>query len=252
MITLGLGGALRTLTRFPLPYRALEKEQRILFWFPFIGALFGLFFVATSLLPFSPQIRSALIIALSAYLSRGFHLDGLCDFADGLGGGWDKERSLAIMKDSHSGAFALITLFCVLLIQYAALQQLADIPLALLLVPVLGRLNQVIAASLMNYAREGEGTASRLVRAAKPYHLVLPLLQILIVLVLLFVFSSEYALNAVSSFLATLLVCFFLMMISRKRLGGVTGDVLGAVEVLTETAAMLGFLLPLATGALPR
>jgi adenosylcobinamide-GDP ribazoletransferase len=230
----------------------LEKEQRILFWFPLVGTLFGLFFIAVSLLPFSVQVRSALIIALSAYLSRGFHLDGLCDFADGLGGGWNKERSLAIMKDSHSGAFALITLSCVLLIQYAALQQLSDIPLALMLVPVLGRLNQVIAASLMNYAREGEGTASRLVRAAKPYHLLLPLLQILIALALLLVFSNEYALNAVSSFLFALLVCFFLMLVSKKRLGGVTGDVLGAVEVLTETAAMLGFLLPLASGALPR
>ncbi len=218
---------MRTLTRFPLPYRALEKEQRILFWFPFIGALFGLFFVAASLLPFSPQIRSALIIALSAYLSRGFHLDGLCDFADGLGGGWDKERSLAIMKDSHSGAFALITLFCVLLIQYAALQQLSEIPLALMLVPVLGRLNQVIAASLMPYAREGEGTASHLVRSAKPYHLVLPLLQIITVLVLLFVFSNDYALNALIAFLAALIMCFSLLLISRKRLGGVTGDVLG-------------------------
>jgi len=230
----------------------LEKEQRILFWFPLVGSLFGLFFIGVSLLPFSVQVRSALIIALSAYLSRGFHLDGLCDFADGLGGGWNKERSLAIMKDSHSGAFALITLFCVLLIQYAALQQLSDIPLALMLVPVLGRLNQVIAASLMNYAREGEGTASRLVRAAKPYHLVLPLMQILIALALLLVFSNEYALNAVSSFLFALLVCFFLMLVSKKRLGGVTGDVLGALELLTETASMLGFILPLASGALPR
>ncbi len=252
MITLGLGGALRTLTRFPLPYRELEKEQRILFWFPFVGFLFGLFFVASSLLPFSVQIRSALIIVLSAYLSRGFHLDGLCDFADGLGGGWEKERSLAIMKDSHSGAFALITLFCVLLIQYAALQQLIEIPLALLLVPVLGRLNQVIAASLLPYAREGEGTASLLVRSAKPYHLVLPLLQVVIILVLLFLFSSDYALNALVASLVALFMVFLLMLISRKRLGGVTGDVLGAVEVLTETAAMLGFLIPLATQGLSR
>ncbi|MBG0767211.1 adenosylcobinamide-GDP ribazoletransferase [Sphaerochaeta halotolerans] len=252
MITLGLGGALRTLTRFPLPYRTLEKEQRILFWFPFVGALFGLFFVGASYLPFSAQIRSALILALSAYLSRGFHLDGLCDFADGLGGGWNKERSLAIMKDSNSGAFALITLFCVLLIQYASLQQLVDIPLALLLVPMLGRLNQVIAASLMPYAREGEGTASLLVRSAKPYHIVLPLLQVVIILVLLFLYSHEYAFNALIAFLLSLCTGMLVLLISRKRLGGVTGDVLGAVEVLTETAAMLGFLLPLATQAISR
>ncbi|MGE4453574.1 MAG: adenosylcobinamide-GDP ribazoletransferase [Sphaerochaeta sp.] len=246
MINLGLGGALRTLTRFPLPYRPLEEEQRILFWFPFVGAVLGTCSLLVSILPFSASIRSALVISLAAYLTRGFHLDGLCDFADGLGGGWDKERTLAIMKDSHSGAFALITLFCVLLIQFAAVSHLVEIPLALLLVPMLGRLNQVFAASFMEYARQGEGTASALVRSAKPFHALLPTLQVVGCLTALLVLENPYWLHALVGFLFSLLCTLLVLRISKKRIGGVTGDVLGAVEVLSETAGMLGFLLPLA------
>jgi adenosylcobinamide-GDP ribazoletransferase len=73
-----------------------------------------------------------------------------------------------------------------------------------------------------------------------------------IILVLLFLYSHEYAFNALIAFLLSLCTGMLVLLISRKRLGGVTGDVLGAVEVLTETAAMLGFLLPLATQAISR
>ncbi|MGH0053541.1 MAG: adenosylcobinamide-GDP ribazoletransferase [Sphaerochaetaceae bacterium] len=252
MINIGLGGALRTLTRFPLPYRVLEQEQRILFWFPFVGFLYGLISIAVSLLPLSSPVLSVLIISVTAYFTRGFHLDGLCDFADGLGGGWEKERALAIMKDSHSGAFALITLFCTLLFQYAALLQLVDIPLALLWVPMLGRLEQVLAAAFLPYAREEGGTASLLVRSAKIRHAILPLLQVLLVLLLFVVFQNQYAMCAFVALAASMVMGIFLMVVSQRRLGGVTGDVLGAIEILSESAAMLGFLLPLATQALSR
>ncbi len=246
MSTLGLGDALRTMTRFPLSAKALEKQERMLFWFPFVGALLGAFSVGASLLPLDNRIRSSLVIALGAYLTRGFHLDGLCDFADGLGGGWTKERALTIMKDSHSGAFAIITLFCTLLMQYSALCTLVDIPLSLLLMPAIGRLMQVYGASLMPYARAGEGTAAVLVRAAKPRHVVLPTVQLLIVLVWLFVSDSPYAMPALSAFLCAWICMFMLLLVSKRRLKGVTGDVLGAIEVLCETFAMIGFLLPLA------
>ncbi len=252
MINLGLGGAIRTLTRFPLPYRELKNEQRILFWFPFIGAVLGLFSLCVSFIPLDNRIRAALVIAVSAYLTRGFHLDGLCDFADGLGGGWTADRSLEIMKDSHTGAFALISLFCTLLVQYACLQSLVDIPLSLVYIPAVGRLMQVFAASFLPYAREGAGTAASLVRSAKPRHALLPVLQILIVLLILFLQDNELVLSYSISMALALLMTLLMMHISKKRLGGVTGDVLGAIEVLGETAAMIGFLLPLAQVGLGR
>jgi len=243
----GLLGAFKTLTRFPLPPRAMEREERTLFWFPFVGAFLGLFSVGISFLPLPPSVLSALMIATSAYLTRGFHLDGLCDLADGLGGGWTKERALAIMKDSHSGAFALITLCCTLLIQYAALQHLVQLRLALVLVPVLGRLMQVLGAACMTYARSGEGTASNLVRSAKKRHALAAGMQLLLLFVALsFLVPMTFVYAFLASALSAVLVTLVVMRIAHKRLGGVTGDVLGAIEVLSESAAMVGFLLPLA------
>ncbi|NCC66248.1 MAG: adenosylcobinamide-GDP ribazoletransferase [Spirochaetia bacterium] len=246
MIDCSLGFAFQTLTRFPFPSKAIDHEERILFWFPFVGACIGGLSILISFLPLPIAVRAALIIGFGAYATRAFHLDGLCDFADALGGGWTKQRALEIMKDSHTGAFALVALSTVLLIQYSSLQSLVEIPLALVVIPVYGRYMQVIAACCSSYAREGEGTASRLVRGATKKHLVLPSLQILVVLVLLFRVIPAYAPASLWSFFAGLSMTVVLLYISNKRLGGVTGDVLGAIEVLSETSAMIGFLLPLA------
>lgn len=246
MIDCALGGAFRTLTRFPFPSKAIEREERTLFWFPFVGAFLGGCLILISFLPLAAAVRAALVIGFAAYATRAFHLDGLCDFADALGGGWTKQRALEIMKDSHTGAFALVALSVVFLIQYSCLQSLIEMPLSLVLVPVYGRYMQVIAACCSSYAREGEGTASRLVRSATKKHMALPSLQILIVLTLLFWFSCEQAVAALAALVAGLIMTFVVLRISNKRLGGVTGDVLGAIEVLSETAMMIAFLLPLA------
>lgn len=244
---MSLGDALRTLTRFPLPAKKLLNEERMLFWFPLVGALLGLFSWLVCLLPLPTPVRSVLVIALGAYLTRGFHWDGLADFADGLGGGWTKERALAIMKDSHSGAFAVITVTITLLMQYSCLLMLVRFPLVVVLAPVFGRYMQVLAASFLPYAREGEGTASALVRGAKKRHILFPSLQMLLLLALLaLTIDHRLWLASLSSFAISFITTLVVLHIARKRLGGVTGDVLGAVEVLSETAALLGFLLPLA------
>ena len=239
----GFGGAFRTLTRFPLPGRECTRESRTLFWFPFVGVVLGLFSLGIALLPLSPFVRSSVIIATMAYLTRGFHLDGLCDFADGFGGGWTKEATLRIMRDSGVGAFAVITLVCTLLLQvFAIAELLAFLPL-LLFVPALGRTMVVIAASLCSYAREGEGTASKLVCQSSARHMVGPLVQIVLFIASLFLFGSPSFLPACSAVLFALVMTGFLVRMSIRRLGGVTGDVLGAIEILSESSAYFGALI---------
>lgn len=248
MTSLGLSLAIRTLTRFPVPGRGEEAPEKSLFWFPFVGALLGLCSYGVASLPLAGTVRAALVLALTAYLTRAFHLDGLADFADGLGGGWTRERALEIMRDSHSGAFAVVTLIVVLLVQYSCLTIIVDaLAPALILAPAIGRLMQVIAASFLPYARSGEGTASQLVRRATRRHSLLPLVQVLgTCLVLYLFFNEELALKALSALGCALLMSLVVMQVAKRRLGGVTGDVLGAIEVLGESAALLGFLLPLA------
>lgn len=242
----GFTGAFRTLTRFSVPGRTGQHQNRTLFWFPFVGLVLGFFSCLIALLPISPFVRSSLMVAAMAYLTRGFHLDGLCDVADGFGGGWTKEQTLRIMRDSHVGAFALIALVCTLLIQVFSLAELVDYLPILLFVPALGRTMVAMATSLSSYAREGEGTASSLVRESGPRHMVAPILQMCIFLVVLYVAESPSLLPACSATLFALVMTLLVMRMSHRRLGGVTGDVLGAIEVLSETSAYLGALIFLA------
>jgi adenosylcobinamide-GDP ribazoletransferase len=246
--SLGLSLAIRTLTRFPVPGKGEDAPEKSLFWFPLVGAVLGLCSYAVALLPFEASVRAALVLALSAYLTRAFHLDGLADFADGLGGGWNRERALEIMRDSHSGAFAVVTLIVVLLLQYSCLTVLVDShPQALILAPAIGRLMQVLAASALPYARSGEGTASQLVRRASKKHGILPFAQVLAARTLCyFSYDETFALKAFLALGLALLMNLTVMRVAKKRLGGATGDVLGAIEVLCESAALLAFLLPLA------
>ncbi len=242
----GFAGAFRTLTRFPIPGKECTSEESTLFWFPCVGAVLGLFSLGIALLPISSFVRSSLIVATMAYLTRGFHLDGLCDVADGFGGGWTKEETLRIMRDSSVGAFALITLVCTLLIQVVVIAELLEFLPLLVFVPALGRTMVVVATSLSSYAREGEGTASLLVRESGARHMVGPILQLAIFLALLSFLESPSFLPACSASLFALAVTGLAMRISRRRIGGVTGDVLGAVEILSESSAYLGALILLA------
>jgi len=242
----GFTGAFRTLTRFPLPGGECTRQSRTLFWFPLVGLVLGCFSLGIALLPVSSFVRSSLIIATTAYLTRGFHLDGLCDVADGFGGGWTKEATLRIMRDSSVGAFALITLVCTLLVQVFVIAELLEYLSLLVFVPALGRTMVVIATSVSSYAREGEGTASDLVRKSSAKHMVGPVVQISIFMVLLFFFDRPSFLPACAASLLALVMTVFLLRMSAKRIAGITGDVLGSIEILSESSAYLGALILLA------
>jgi len=243
---MSLASAIRLLTRFRIPGKETEKSERILFWFPVVGALLGCISFLISLLPFPSSVRSVLVLIAGVYFTRALHYDGVADFADGLGGGFTKERSLEIMRDSHIGAFGTIALILVFLSQYSLLLTVVDHPPMLIMVPALGRLAQVWAASTMDYAREGEGMASSLVRRAKRHHALLPTLQIGLVVLLLSVMNSPYAIPTFAALGGIVISTTILCLISRKRLGGITGDVLGSIEVFGETAALLCIVLALA------
>ncbi|WP_320128042.1 adenosylcobinamide-GDP ribazoletransferase [uncultured Sphaerochaeta sp.] len=246
MIFSGLVSALRTLTRFSVPGKDCKNQNSLLFWFPLVGAILGLFSFAIALIPFPPMVCASLIVALQAYLTRGFHLDGLCDMADGFGGGWDKERTLSIMKDSHVGSFAVIALVCTLLVQVFSIGAILPFYPILFFAPMLGRFMQVIACATCSYAREEGGTAQALVQTSKKRDAVAPALQILLVLSLLGILDSPSFYPAVGSLVLSCLMFLVLRHLSLKRLGGITGDVLGAIEVLCETSAYLGASVPLA------
>src|SRR5574343_1271598 len=132
-------GAVRFFTRLPVPdwvghsAAALNRSAR---YFPAVGLLVGgigaLVYLATLQL-WPPPGAVLLSMAATIYATGAFHDDGLADTADGLGGGWDKARILAIMKDSRVGSYGVVALWLALSSKFALLAALplALVPLAL-------------------------------------------------------------------------------------------------------------------------
>ena len=124
-----IAGSIGFLTVIPAPHVALSPTTtgRSLALFPLLGALIGGFLgiVGIWLDPFLPAGPiAALLLAISALITGGLHLDGLMDTADGLGGGRSPEQRLAIMRDSRVGAFGALAGCLVLLGQFACLSEL--------------------------------------------------------------------------------------------------------------------------------
>ncbi|HQC73402.1 MAG TPA: adenosylcobinamide-GDP ribazoletransferase, partial [Candidatus Competibacteraceae bacterium] len=166
------------------------------------------------------------------------HLDGLADTADAwIGGQGDRSRTLAIMKDPRSGPIAIAAVVLVLLNKFAALQMLlaGDARELLLLTPVLGRTAIVLLLVTTPYVRpDGLGA---------PYASYLPRLSCTLVLVAA---TTIALLDWIGGVLLTVLGLGLLAL--RKslldRLGGITGDTLGAACELVETATLLALVLP--------
>src|SRR5581483_7481333 len=129
-------------------------------WFPAIGLLLGLALLgadraASRALP--PAAIDVLLVVLLAALTGALHLDGLGDAADGLLGGRDRERRLAIMREPHAGSYAIVAIVSVLALKWAGLVALpGNVRFeALLLAPCLARLGMLAATAAFPYARAG-------------------------------------------------------------------------------------------------
>lgn len=208
-------------------------------YFPLVGILVGcgaalIYGAAARLLP--QELAILLSMAATLGLTGAFHEDGLADAADGLGGGWSKEQALTIMQDSRLGSYGAIALFLVLLGKFQALAQLSPalLPAVLVAGHALSRLAAVLVIYRQDYVR-AEGKAQPLATRLSPGELMLACVFGLAPLALLHP-SLLWAL------LPVLLVWLWFSRKLRQRLGGYTGDCLGAMQQLCEIAFYLGVL----------
>lgn len=233
--------ALQLLTRLPVPSLATPPQPRELglsvLFFPGVGLLIGALLAGmhTALWLVDPGVLAALALIIWVLLTGGLHLDGLADTADAwIGGQGDRERTLAIMKDPRSGPMAIVVIVLLLLTKFAALQVLlaGDARSVLLLAPVLGRTVIVLLLITTPYVRP-DGLGS-------PYANYLPRWSCG-VLVLLVVVATVALLEVLGGVLLAVLGVGFAGLRYRlmARLGGVTGDTLGAACELTEMVVLL-------------
>jgi len=244
--------ALTFLTILPWPRmgRAGARDlARSLFWFPWVGALLGLIFWAAwrvLLQNFPAAAASALLLTLTVIITRGLHLDGLADTADGLGGGRNPEEVLRIMKDSRLGAFGATALVLALLLKFALFQAWAGPGRIFLLYPVLSRWGLVFLAYLSPYARPEGGLGQAMTEGVRPTTLAGATVSAALLSFLAYGVSGLLLLTG-AGFTVLLLALYF-----QKRLGGITGDVLGAANETLEVLVLAGaLLLPVPGGPLP-
>ena len=237
--------AVRFFTRLPVPVWVGHSSvglNRAARYFPAVGLLVGLiaalvYGLASLVWPKTLALLASM--AATIYATGAFHEDGLADSVDGLGGGWDKAQVLSIMKDSRIGSYGAVGLQLVLLAKFLTLVELREvwIPAALIAGHALSRFCSTVLIYYLDYVRE-ENDAK-----AKPLATFLSRGELL--LAGLFAFAGLLLLPpapALRAILFTAVVTFYCARLFKRRLGGYTGDCLGATQQFSELAFYLGLL----------
>lgn len=235
--------ALQFLTTFPVRLSAMPTPQQnaqALLFYPVVGLLIGgiLYGIALFLQALPLVLLSSVILVLWIWLTGGLHLDGLADTADAWVGGFgDKARTLAIMKDPSCGPIGVLSLIIVCLLKWSAIYVLLQQHCysALLLFPVLGRLVPLFFFLSTHYVRE-KGLGSQLGQ-----HLVRPMaIALLLFIPLLALYWAWIGVVVIAVFFLAL---WYLRHKFIQRIGGVTGDTIGASIEMIELATLFSFVI---------
>ena len=204
--------------------------------FPFVGLVIGLIllladYLFSKLWPVS--VASVLDIMLLAILSGGLHLDGLGDTADGLFSHKSPERALAIMRDSRIGAMGLLAILFVLALKWASLQGVAENrALYLLIIPAYSRGAMMFGIKFLSYGRPEGGVGTDFFSRKPPMGALSFIL--LPAIISLWLGYPAIWLNALFVLVTALILLYF-----RRRLGCITGDMLGAMAEVEEACLFL-------------
>jgi adenosylcobinamide-GDP ribazoletransferase len=225
--------AIGFLTIIRVPTSDREAEGTSTLYFPIVGLLVGGLLVGVDYvgsLFLSNELRALLDVLFLAVISGGLHLDGLADAADGFFSHKNKDRVLEIMRDSRMGPMGGIALiFCLLFksVGIAGIDFILAWPI-LLAAPAISRFALVAGLVFMKNARGSESLGSNLYQKGKYKLVAMGLLPAII----LFIWSPPSAFFVMGISLITI---FTVLIYFYKRIGGVTGDTLGALSEITET-----------------
>ncbi len=239
---------LQFMTRIPVPERwtqglALDNYQRGIIGFPFIGLIVGVIggVVFTLLAPWCGVPLAALGYVLALALVTGaFHLDGLADTCDGVFSARKREQMLEIMRDSRLGTNGGLALIFIVVAKVLVVSELAlrDAPMLLMLTAasVAGRTVIVLLMYRQRYAREGNGLGNIYIGKVTGKQTLVTLAGGAILTMLLGQGAALLAL-VISMVVVALLATYL-----RRRLGGQTGDTLGAAAEVGELIFLLALL----------
>jgi adenosylcobinamide-GDP ribazoletransferase len=228
--------AVQFLTVFPLPVSLKTDErdlEKSIYYFPIVGLLLGILAAALDyglgfLLP--KLAGSVLVVIALLLMNGGLHLDGLADTADAFFSSRSRERMLEIMKDSRTGPMGVTAIVCVLVLKIALLASITGAIRwqVIIIIPLAGRCALLIMLSLLPYARPEGGLCSVFLRKHSPVQ---------VVWVLIFLLGAGYFMARWLGLAAGLSAVAMTLLISNytyRKIGGLTGDTLGATCEIAE------------------
>ena len=229
-------------TRIPVPMTldfSQKKLNQASRYFSLVGWLVGglcalCFWLLSLIVPDNIAILGSMLF--SVLLTGCFHEDGLADTCDGLGGGWEKQQKLSIMKDSRLGTYGAVAIWMVLTVKYMTLVQIESLVIALLVAHVSSR--ALATALIFNLPYVSDEETSKV----KPLAELLSAKELIINLGI-----AALSLLLVPELFLPLLLLLLAIFISLrtlylKQIGGFTGDTLGAAQQISEVAIYLVFV----------
>ncbi|MGH2711639.1 MAG: adenosylcobinamide-GDP ribazoletransferase [Actinomycetota bacterium] len=235
----GLGAAIGFLTRIPVGASSGDSRRlaRGVPWFSVVGALVGaivaaVFAGAGTVLP--AFVAASLAVGTGLLVTGAFHEDGLGDTADALVGGWTREERLRILRDPRLGTFGVCAVVVSLLLRTSAVASMApwDAAAALVAAHALARVASIGLISFLPAASD-EGLGAGYAAAVRTRHVLLGALGGLLIA------GSVLGIFLVPSALAAVFGASVMGLLAKRRIGGLTGDILGAAEQTAETLVLL-------------
>ena len=229
--------ALQFLTRFPIPYETNFNESeagKSLFWFPFISAFMG-FLVGCAqniTFPIAPQVSGFVALMVLYLLNGGLHLDGLADTADGFLSYRDRDETLRIMHDSTIGTYGVVALVFLLLGEYAVFSSVMISPVNLAILLASSRIG--VLFSIYFFPTATSSTLGNFFKQkSKPLSYIFQ--WVMLSGAILIIRKPQMILFPI----VALLFSYFFSRVSMKKIGGVSGDVYGAIMDLSTLLLLL-------------
>jgi adenosylcobinamide-GDP ribazoletransferase len=225
---------------------SLESFGKSVKYFPLVGLVIGsiLSIVAYFFIIYLPlhhilvpkHIISTALLILSILITGGLHCDGFMDTMDGVFSGRSRDKMLEIMKDSRVGANGVTAFIMLFLCKWSLLLDILpeNLVLALFIMPIISRLGMVMGITLFPYARP-DGIGKAFAQYADKKSLMIAILSTFIFVVPLGIISI---ISMISVAIFTILFCKYITNV----LGGLTGDVYGALTELSEVIVLIVFL----------
>ncbi|MGD9212953.1 MAG: adenosylcobinamide-GDP ribazoletransferase [Desulfobacteraceae bacterium] len=231
-----LRSAIQFLTLLPVGKVTDFQPRAMMACFPLVGLILG-FIIAVSDILFCKlwpvSVAAVLDGVLLIFLTGALHLDGLGDSADGLYGQWPREKALTIMKDSRIGSMALVVVVSTLAVKWAGLGTISHHRfLLLLIIPAYARMTILFGTWLLPYGRPDGGTAQGFFAESltlREFRYV-PILLVCS----LFLGWQGILLNVTFVIILVITISYY-----HKKMGCITGDMLGAMVELTEAILFL-------------